>query len=105
MTEKSTDQEEPEALPSVDDVKPSEEGGPTARSGFNYQDEIAVAFLISMLEIPSLLRVHCETHDDVLLVRAVDGSATQSAEYVQVKASEPDSSGRWLTSAHARQAG
>ena len=90
MTEKSTGQEKPEALPSVDDVKPSEEGGPTARSGFNYQDEIAVAFLISMLEIPSLLRVHCETHDDVLLVRAVDGSATRSAEYVQVKASEPD---------------
>jgi hypothetical protein len=36
-------------LPSIDDVKPDEEGGSTARKGFNYQDEIAVAFLITML--------------------------------------------------------
>lgn len=77
-------------LPSVDDMKPSEEGGPIARSGFNYQDEIAVGFLIEMLEDPSLLKVHCETHDDVLLVRVVDGLAMPLAEFVQVKASGPD---------------
>jgi hypothetical protein len=47
--------------PSIDDAKPGEEGGPVARSGFNYQDEIAVGFLIEMLENQSLLKVHCET--------------------------------------------
>lgn len=77
-------------FPSVDDVKPAEEGGPTARCGFNYQDEIAVGFLIEMLENPSLLKVHCETHDDVLLVRVKDGSGVHFAEFVQVKASEQD---------------
>ena len=76
--------------PSVDDAKPGEEGGAVARSGFNYQDEIAVSFLVEMLAEASLLKVHCETHDDVLLVRALDGSDRRLAEYVQVKASEPD---------------
>ena len=90
MAEKENSVESPWTLPSVDDVKPSEEGGPIARSGFNYQDEIAVGFLIEMLEIPSLLKVHCETHDDIVLVRAIDGSATRVAEFVQVKANEPD---------------
>jgi Cap4 dsDNA endonuclease len=77
-------------FPSVDDAKPLEEGGPEARKGFNYQDEIAVAFFIDMLETPSLLKVHCETHDDILLVHAPDGPAIRIAEFVQVKASEPD---------------
>lgn len=77
-------------LPSVDDVRPREEGGPVARFGFDYQDEIAVGFLIEMLEDPALLRVHCETHDDVLLVRAAAGTGLCLAEFVQVKAGEPD---------------
>jgi len=90
MSETEADLDNPQVLPSVDDVKPSEEGGPIARAGFTYQDAIAVGFLIEMLEIPSLLKVHCETHDDIVLVRAIDGSATRVAEFVQVKASEPD---------------
>jgi Cap4 dsDNA endonuclease len=61
------------AFPSVDDVKPDDEGGPISRSGFSYQDEIAVSFLIEMLETSWLLKVHCETHDDLLLVWAVEG--------------------------------
>lgn len=76
--------------PSVDDIAPQEEGGPTARSGFNYQDEIAVSFLLEMLEDPVLLRVHCETHDDVLLVRADGKDGARTAEYVQVKSNELD---------------
>jgi hypothetical protein len=76
--------------PSIDDTKPSEEGGPVARSGFNYQDEIAVGFLIEMLENQSLLKVHCETHDDVVLVRTADCPEMRFAEFVQVKASELD---------------
>jgi hypothetical protein len=74
----------------VDDTAPQEEGGPTARSGFNYQDEIAVSFLLEMLEDPFLLRVHCETHDDVLLVRADGADGSRTAEYIQVKSNELD---------------
>lgn len=76
--------------PSVGDAAPVEEGGPNARKGFNYQDEIAVSFLIAMLEDPSLLRVQCETHDDLVLIWAVDPEASEEAEYIQVKGSELD---------------
>lgn len=90
MAEATPDKTNSKTFPSVDDVKPTEEGGPTARSGFSYQDEIAVGFLVEMLEDSSILKVHCETHDDVLLVRATDGSDMRVAEFVQVKANEPD---------------
>jgi hypothetical protein len=99
MTDKGTEEESAKGadsgnttatFPSVDEVKPAEEGGPEARKGFNYQDEIAVAFLIDMLETPSLLKVHCETHDDILLVHAQDGLEIRIAEFVQVKAGEPN---------------
>jgi hypothetical protein len=90
MAETVSGEKNQEVLASVDDVKPDEEGGPVARAGFNYQDQIAVSFLIEMLEQASLLRVHCETHDDLVLVRSVDGSPTRLAEFVQVKAAEPD---------------
>lgn len=76
--------------PSIDDAVPEEQGGPTARKGYNYQDEIAVGFLIDMLEDPTLLRVHCETHDDAVLVRAGSTPGTRCAEYVQVKGGEED---------------
>lgn len=76
-------------LPSVEDVAPAEEGGPIARTGFNYQDEIAVGFLLEMLEDPSVEKVHCETHDDIVVIRGL-GSAEMVAEYVQVKGSEED---------------
>lgn len=85
MAETPSGEEHSQVFPSVDDIEPDEEGGPIARSGFNYQDEIAVWFLIEMLEYPSLLKVHCETHDDILLLRAKDGSAVRMAEFVQVK--------------------
>ncbi|MBC7949011.1 MAG: DUF4297 domain-containing protein [Chitinophagaceae bacterium] len=75
---------------SVDDVKPSEEGGPIARSGFNYQDEIAVSFLLEMLEKQTIIKVHCESHDDILLVYDLNGTGNHSVEFVQVKASEQD---------------
>ena len=47
------------AWPSVNDVEAEEEGGPVACKGFNYQDEIAVGFLLEMLKDPTLLKVHC----------------------------------------------
>ena len=77
-------------FPSVNDVKPLEEGGPIARAGFTYQDHIAVGFLIEMLGNPSLQKVHCETHDDILLVWEESGLDTQLAEFVQVKANKLD---------------
>lgn len=76
-------------LPSVDVLCPAEEGGPIARTGFDYQDEIAVGFMLDMLGDSSLLAVHCETHDDILLVFAADTPA-RVAEYVQVKATSED---------------
>ncbi|NKM65660.1 DUF4297 domain-containing protein [Rhizobium leguminosarum bv. viciae] len=73
---------------SIDTAQPVEEGGPIARAGFNYQDEIAVGFLIDMLTNPALVKVHLETHDDIILVwEVIDG---RTAEYVQVKAGEED---------------
>ena len=38
MPEKVTGAVSPPELPSVDDIKPDDEGGPIARAGFNYQD-------------------------------------------------------------------
>lgn len=71
-------------FPSVDDLPPDEEGGPTARIGFEYQDEVAVQFVLLMLSEPTLRKVHCETHDDLVLVwEPADGPPL--AEYVQVK--------------------
>jgi hypothetical protein len=79
----------PKVFSSVEDSSPSEEGGPIARIGFNYQDEIAVGFLLDMLEDLSIQKIHCETHDDIILVS--QSSSTQVvAEYVQVKGSDED---------------
>lgn len=79
-----------QAWPSVDDAKPSEEGGPIARKGFNYQDEIAVGFVLEMLADPQLVKIHFETHDDLVLVRATEIAGSLVAEFVQVKGGEPD---------------
>ena len=76
--------------PSIDDVAPSEEGGPIARKGFNYQDEIAVGFVIEMLADPQLVKIHFETHDDLVLVWANGDNASLIAEFVQVKGGEAD---------------
>jgi hypothetical protein len=76
---KDATEKAPVSWPSVDHAKPTEEGGPTARTGFNYQDEIAVGFLVDMLETPALIKVHCETHDDILLVWTTNGSSVRIA--------------------------
>ncbi|MGU3537363.1 dsDNA nuclease domain-containing protein [Methylobacterium sp. A54F] len=73
--------------PSIDEAKPMEQGGPIARIGFNYQDDIAVGFLIEMLDDPAIIKIHCETHDDIVIVR-VEGVDIIVAEYAQVKAGE-----------------
>jgi hypothetical protein len=45
--------------------------------------------LIEMLEDPALIKVHCETHDDAVLVRQLN-STSRVAEFVQVKGGEAD---------------
>lgn len=77
-------------LPSIDAAMPTEEGGPIARKGFSYQDEIAVSFLLDMLESPDIEKIHCETHDDIIVVRTDEGPIPRVAEFVQVKAGEPE---------------
>lgn len=84
-------------LPSIHDSKPLEEGGPVARIGFNYQDEIAVGLLLEMLESENIECVYCETHDDAVVV-----FDDNSVEYVQVKSN--DSFSAWsLSSITARE--
>lgn len=90
MSDTDVAEGQPVAWPSINDAPPVEEGGPIARKGFTYQDEIAVSFLLTMLENSALLRVHCETHDDLVLVWLPEGQSDECAEYVQVKAGEPD---------------
>lgn len=89
MTADSHDVQSQGALrPSVTDSEPPEQGGPIARKGFAYQDRIAVSFLINMISDPTLEAMQCETHDDLVLFRSEDGRPI--AEFVQVKAGEPD---------------
>ena len=77
------------SFPSIDHARPAEQGGPIARIGFSYQDEIAISLLIDMLIDPEILSVHFETHDDIVVVREASGSR-RIAEFVQVKGGEPD---------------
>jgi Cap4 dsDNA endonuclease len=72
------------SLPSVREKHPDDQGGPIARQGFSYQDDVAVGFLLDMVDHENLLEVHCETQDDILLLW--EGSPERTAEYVQVKA-------------------
>jgi hypothetical protein len=79
-----------EIWPSIDSVAPEEQGGPVARQGFSYQDEIAVGFLLEMIADFRLTKIHFESHDDLVLVRSLAADDPLVAEFVQVKAGEPD---------------
>lgn len=81
--------------PSVYDLKPSDEGGPVARSGFNYQDEVAVSLVLDMLESANVMCVQCETQDDVVVV--TEAAGFDIVEHVQVKAD--DSFAQWTVAA------
>ena len=74
---------QPESPPSVRDLAPLESGGPTARSGFAYQDHVAVGFCIDMLDAHEITEVWCELLDDITLIR--DGAGEELVEFVQVK--------------------
>ena len=76
-------------LPSIFDLVPLDQGGPTARAGFLYQDHIAARFCIEMLRNPKLTAVWCETLDDITLIWTAEGSGV-TVEFVQVKSNELD---------------
>jgi hypothetical protein len=76
-------------LPSIHDLAPMEQGGPTARAGFLYQDHVAARFCIQMLRNPTLAAVWCETLDDITLIWNTPAGA-ESVEFVQVKSNELD---------------
>lgn len=82
------------ALLSVDETKPSEEGGPNARVGFSYQDEVTIGLVLEMLANPTVVKLHCESHDDVVRVSIEtdpDGADPVTiAEYIQIKGGETD---------------
>jgi hypothetical protein len=79
------------ALPkpqSIHALPPLERGGVIARHGFDVQDHVAAGFFLSMLELPELLQVWCETHDDITLIW--QDTCGEEIEFVQVKSNELD---------------
>ncbi len=81
----------PAVFPSVDDCVPDEQGGPIARSGFTYQDYVAARFFMQMIVDSTIVKVHCETQDDIVVIRATPQKEKLEAEFVQVKTSSQDS--------------
>ena len=73
---------------SIHNLPPLERGGVVARHGFDVQDHVAAGFILLMLEIPELLQVWCETHDDITLIW--QGPLGEEIEFVQVKSNELD---------------
>lgn len=69
--------------------QPSDAGGVSARQGFKFQDHVAAGFALQMIRDVELVRIECETADDILLVWMVDGR--EKYEYVQVKTTEGSS--------------
>jgi hypothetical protein len=65
------------------DIDPLEEGGRTARDGFDYQDHVAVNKCLDMLLGTGPLEVWCEAEDDIVLVWSAHGQ--EEFEFVQVK--------------------
>jgi len=76
------------SLPSIHALSPKESGGPDNRRGLYYQDDVAAAFCLEMVESDKLLQVQCETHDDVTLVWQND--TVERVEFVQVKKEDSD---------------
>lgn len=67
----------------------SNAGGVSARQGFKFQDHVAAKYLLHMLNDASLIRVECETADDIVL--RWSASCPFEVEYIQVKTTEGNS--------------
>ena len=66
----------------------SNAGAVSSRQGYKYQDHVAAKLIILMLESPEILRVECETSDDIVVFWK--NGEEERAEYVQVKTTEGD---------------
>jgi hypothetical protein len=76
------------ALPSIYDYIRSEDGGPTARQGFAFQDRVAARCCLEMLECDVVAEVWCETYDDIVILRRTPEG--ESVEFIQVKNEQPN---------------
>lgn len=85
--------------PSIHELPPLESGGTTARSGFAYQDHVAVSFCVEMLADRRIDSVWCEVHDDLTIIWNEQG--VQEVEFVQVKAERRDA--LWSTAVLCRR--
>lgn len=65
------------------EIEPPDRGGVVSRRGLSFQDHVAAAFCLEMLEDTGPDEVWCETLDDILLYWAPAGCV----EYVQAKTS------------------
>ncbi len=78
------------SAPSIHDVEPLDRGGVVARQGFAYQDHIAAAFLLDMLNAQPpdrlLAAVWCDAEDDITLIW--QATVGEHVEFVQVKRNE-----------------
>lgn len=71
-------------------AKAASNSGPVAsRQGYRYQDHVAAGYVLEMIGDPHLLRVECETKDDIVIYRSINGENVP--EFVQVKTTEKDS--------------
>lgn len=68
------------------DLDPLEQGGRTARAGFEYQDHVAAAKCLDMLLGGGPIEVWCESEDDIVLVW--DTGTEEWFECVQVKSND-----------------
>ena len=66
-------------------LAPLEQGGRTARAGFDYQDHVTATKCLDMVLADGPAEVWCEAEDDIVLVWDVGGGA-EEFEFVQVKA-------------------
>ena len=73
-------------MTSIHNLLPTEYGGPIARAGFQYQDDVAALFCIQMLNGSEAVAIWCELLDDITLIWIVSG--TEEVEFVQVKSNE-----------------
>ncbi len=72
--------------PSFRDLDPVEQGGRTARAGFDFQDHVAAGKCLDMLLGGGPTEVWCEAEDDIVLVWHIQ--SVEWFEFVQVKSSD-----------------
>lgn len=75
-------------MASIFSLPPLEEGGPIARAGFEFQDHVAAKFCLQMLRDSSIRAMWCETYDDLLFDKEINGQP--SVEFIQVKSDAPN---------------